>query len=104
MREAAGVDAGVPAALLRGDFERAIPFPFAAAVRPPGVSGDGVRPMTGGVAVREGGGVGRLIAGLSQDEKKSSSCSGVAMASSPPSATTSPGCLLYRVSWVHPHR
>jgi hypothetical protein len=35
--------------------------------------GDGVRPTTGGVAVRETGGVGRLIDGLSQDEKKSSS-------------------------------
>jgi hypothetical protein len=35
--------------------------------------GEGVRPTTGGVAVRETGGVGRLMDGLSHEEKKSSS-------------------------------
>lgn len=54
----------------RGDFER-VPFPFAVEFR----SGDEVRPTTGGVLVREGGLLGRLIDGLSHDEKKSSSVS-----------------------------
>lgn len=51
--------------------------------------------MTGGVAVREMGGVGRLMAGLSQEEKKSSSGSpaGVPTSVSAPSITTSPGYL-----------
>ena len=54
---------------LRGDFERALPLPFAPAFR----KGEAVRlPPTGGVPVREGGLLGRLIAGLSQEEKKSS--------------------------------
>ena len=34
--------------------------------------GEAVRETTGGVPLREGGLLGRLIAGLSQDEKKSS--------------------------------
>lgn len=55
--------------------------------------GEDVRPMTGGVAVRDGGGVGRLMEGLSQDEKKSSSASLGVEASSPPSMITSPGFL-----------
>lgn len=55
-----------------GDAVLAIPLPFAPAV-PAFKNGDGVLPTTGGVAVREIGGVGRLTVGLSQDEKKSSS-------------------------------
>lgn len=60
--------------------------------------GEDVRPMTGGVAVRDGGGVGRLMAGLSQEEKKSSSASLGVEASSPPSMITSG--FLWEVSWV----
>jgi hypothetical protein len=62
-------------ALARGDVLLAIPLPllFVPAVR----NGEGVRPTTGGVAVRDIGGVGRLIEGLSHDEKKSSSGSPV---------------------------
>lgn len=59
-------------------------------------NGDGVRPTTGGVAVRDKGGVGFLIVGLSQDEKKSSSGSpaGVELPSaSRPSTITSSGYL-----------
>lgn len=51
-----------------GDFERD-PFAFAPALR----NGELVRLTTGGVPVREGGLLGRLIEGLSHDEKKSSS-------------------------------
>lgn len=89
----------------RGDFGLAAPLPFALALR----NGDGVRPTTGGVAVRDGGGVGRLIAGLSQDEKKSSSSASPA-ASELPSfevaatasvITTSSGYLCYNQS-QHP--
>src|SRR5690349_13091412 len=78
--------AGVGASeLARGDVERAGPAP--SDVR----NGEGVRPTTGGVAVREVGGVGRLIAGLSQEEKKSSSGSpaGVEEPSAEPFAITS---------------
>lgn len=60
------------------------------------IKGEGVRPTTGGVAVREMGGVGRLMAGLSHEEKKSSSGSpaGVEEPSSTPSLmTTSSGYL-----------
>jgi hypothetical protein len=53
---------------LRGDFGRE-PLPLEPAVR----NGEAVRLTTGGVPVREGGLLGRLIAGLSQEEKKSSS-------------------------------
>lgn len=52
----------------RGDFER---DPFAPAFR----KGDPVRLTTGGVPVRDGGLLGRLMEGLSQEEKKSSSAS-----------------------------
>lgn len=61
------------------------------------IAGEPVRPTTGGVAVRVGGGVGRLIAGLSHDEKKSSSSSTTGVASSMPSTTTSSGYLTERV-------
>lgn len=55
----------------RGDLERVVPFPLAPVFK----KGDVVRPTTGGVPVREGGLLGRLIEGLSQEEKKSSSAS-----------------------------
>lgn len=100
MRLAAGA-AGLlsPSVLASGEVERAISFPpLAPAFR----NGEGVRPTTGGVAVREIGGVGFLIAGLSQDEKKSSSGSpaGVLEPSpaSAPSTTTSLGYLMRDVS------
>lgn len=54
----------------RGDLERD-PFAFAPAFR----KGDPVRLTTGGVPVRDGGLLGRLIEGLSHEEKKSSSWS-----------------------------
>lgn len=60
-------------ALARGDAALVIPLPFKPALR----NGEGVRPITGGVAVRDIGGVGLLIEGLSHDEKKSSSGSPV---------------------------
>lgn len=53
-----------------GDAVRAMPFPLPFAF-PALRKGDGVRPTTAGVAVRETGGVGFLIAGVSQEEKKS---------------------------------
>lgn len=78
------------AVLARGDEVRAISLPFPAFKK-----GEGVRPTTGGVPVRETGGVGFLMEGLSHEEKKSSSGSpaGVAAPSSAPSMTTSPGNL-----------
>lgn len=85
-------DLGASASVLdRGEAERFGPFS-------PGLrKGDGVRPTTGGVAVREMGGVGFLIEGLSQEEKKSSSGSpaGVDVPSgmSPSVMTTSVGYL-----------
>jgi hypothetical protein len=60
-----------PSVFDKGEAVLAIPLP--AALAPALRNGDGVRPTTGGVAVREIGGVGRLIDGLSQEEKKSSS-------------------------------
>lgn len=50
-----------------GDFEREVPLVLFAVRK-----GEAVRDTTGGVPVREGGLLGRLIAGLSHDEKKSS--------------------------------
>jgi hypothetical protein len=52
----------------RGDFERD-PFALGPAFR----KGELVRLTTGGVLVRDGGLLGRLMEGLSQEEKKSSS-------------------------------
>jgi hypothetical protein len=66
------VGAGAPSTLTRGDEVRAMPLPLPFEL-PALRKGEGVRPTTGGVAVRETGGVGRLIEGLSQEEKKSSS-------------------------------
>lgn len=90
IRPAAGLGAS-ESVLDRGEAARLGPFS-------PGLrKGDGVRPTTGGVAVREMGGVGFLIEGLSQEEKKSSSGSpaGVDVPSgiSPSVITTSDGYL-----------
>ena len=91
MRLAAGLDS-VDDCLERADVgrEASLPLPLPLPER-----GDAVRPMTGGVAVREMGGVGRLMAGLSQEEKKSSSgSSAAALPSSAASVmTTSSGYL-----------
>lgn len=91
MRLAAGL-LSVESVLESGELVRAISFPPLAPRK-----GEGVRPTTGGVAVRETGGVGFLIAGLSQEEKKSSSGSpaGVLLPSlaSPSVMTTSFGNL-----------
>jgi len=94
MRLALTAGLASPSALASGDEVRAMSFPFAPALR----KGEGVRPTTGGVAVREIGGVGFLMAGLSQDEKKSSSGSpaGVSeppLAAAPSTMTTSSGYL-----------
>lgn len=95
IRLAAGLDSA-ESVRERGEAVRAISFPapFSPALR----KGDGVRPMTDGVPVRETGGVGFLMDGLSQEEKKSSSGSpaGVEAPSpaSPSVMTTSPGNLL----------
>jgi len=62
VRDAVG---GVGSAAVRGDFVRAGPLPLGAR------NGDAVLAMPG-VPVREGGLLGRLIEGLSQEEKKSS--------------------------------
>ena len=63
----ASASAGVDEAL-RGDFDRGGPLPFAPALK----KGEAVRLAFAGVPVREGGLLGRLIAGLSHEEKKSS--------------------------------
>ena len=70
VRLAAG--AVVPSELASGEAVLAMPLPLPFEL-PALRKGDGVRPTTGGVAVRETGGVGRLIDGLSHEEKKSSS-------------------------------
>jgi hypothetical protein len=84
--EVVRLDVGALVVADNGDFGRAA-LPLVPALR----NGDGVRPTTGGVDVRDGGGVGRLIAGLSQEEKKSLSDSpaGVEAPSEEGSATTS---------------
>lgn len=86
-------DVGFSSEADKGDFDRE---PFAPAFR----KGDPVRLTTGGVPVRDGGLLGRLIEGLSHEEKKSSSGSpaGVVEPSDwvPPGTsvtTTSPGNL-----------
>lgn len=96
MRLAAGLDS-LESVLARGEAVRTMSFPFP--FESPGLAkGDGIRPMTGGVEVREMGGVGFLMAGLSQEEKKSSSGSpaGVELpsATSPSAIMTSPGYLI----------
>ena len=96
IRLAAGL-ASVESVLESGEAVRAMSFPLP--FESPGLAkGDGVRPMIGGVAVRETGGVGFLMAGLSQEEKKSSSGSpaGVELpsAASPSAMMTSVGYLI----------
>ena len=51
-----------------GDLARVCELPLVFVVK----NGEAVRETTGGVPVLEGGLLGRLMAGLSQDEKKSS--------------------------------
>lgn len=86
--------AGVPE-FANGDGALAIPFPFAFALR----KGEGVRPE--GVPDREMGGVGLLIAGLSQEEKKSSSGSpaGVEL----PSVAAAPSVITTSLGYLLPH-
>lgn len=78
---AAGTAAGVlePDAPTSGDFGRSVPLPFALGLR----NGDPTR----GVPVREGGFEGRLIEGLSHEEKKSSSSAAGVLAPSLPVAS-----------------
>lgn len=52
----------------RGDLGLDVTFPFVPGLR----NGDAVRLITGGVWVLDGGLLGRLMEGLSHDEKKSS--------------------------------
>lgn len=94
MRLAAGLES-VDDCLERADVGREVSLPLPLPER-----GEAVRPMTGGVAVRETGGVGRLMAGLSHEEKKSSSGSAAAaLASSVASVmTTSLGYLWQRLA------
>jgi len=89
---ARGAAVSVPA---NGDFGLA--GPLEGALR----KGDAVRLRPAGVAVREGGLLGRLIVGLSQDEKKSSSLPAGVLVPLPESSTisvivTSPGYLNYQ--------
>jgi hypothetical protein len=80
----AGFAAGVvpSAAPTRGDLGRSVALPFAPGLR----NGDPAR----GVPVREGGFEGRLIVGLSHEEKKSSSSpAGVLVPSLPAASGTS---------------
>jgi hypothetical protein len=82
---AAGMAAGVAGlgSAERGDFGRAAPLPLlpASGLR----KGEAER----GVQVREGGFEGRLIVGLSQEEKKSSSLSPAGVLESEPDSGTS---------------
>jgi len=82
-RTAAGFAAGVlDSPPTSGDLGRSVPLPLAPGFR----KGD---PPTLGVPVREGGFDGRLIVGLSHDEKKSSSSlAGVLVPSVPTSGTS----------------
>lgn len=61
----------------RGDLGLVTPLPLALGFR----NGEPVRLMPEGVCVLEGGLLGRLIVGLSHDEKKSSSGVGVSVPS-----------------------
>lgn len=85
MREVEGADEG--SLLVRGDLGLIGPEPLEPGFR----KGEAVRLITGGVCVLDGGLLGRLIDGLSQDEKKSSlgSPAGVAVPSVDDAATTS---------------
>jgi hypothetical protein len=76
-------------ALTNGDLGLAVPLFVVPAVK----NGDGVRPMAGGVPVRDGDGLGRLMAGLSHEAKKSPSSSSVLTVTCPSSMTTVSGYL-----------
>ena len=89
VRDADGT-AGVAASLLAsvaeamsGDLGRAAPLPLALGLR----KGEAVRLALEGVPDREGGLLGRLMVGLSQEEKKSSSCSPDGVSVPEPSAS-----------------
>ncbi len=71
-------------ALARGDFGLSGPLPFVPGLR----NGEAVLLTAGGVCVLEGGLLGLLIAGLSQEEKKSSLSEGVAVPSAAETAAT----------------
>lgn len=76
-RDVVGADCGTSPGFARGDFGLVRPLPFALGFR----KGDAVRLIAGGVCVRDGGLLGRLMDGLSHEEKKSSSLGGVSIPS-----------------------
>ena len=81
-----GLVSDVESDLVKGEADLEISLPLAAEF----MNGEGVRPTTGGVPVREIGGVGFLIEGLSHEEKKSSAGSLAGVAAPPvPSPATS---------------
>jgi len=75
---------GSVSALARGDFGLSGPLPFVLGLR----NGEAVLLTAGGVRVLEGGLLGLFIAGLSQEEKKSSLSVGVAVPSAVGTAAT----------------
>lgn len=82
---ATGLASEVELDFARGEADLVISLPLAPAFR----NGEGVRPTTGGVPVRDTGGVGFLIEGLSHEEKKSSgSPAGVVVFPAPSPATS----------------
>lgn len=83
---------GSVSALARGDFGLSSPLPFIPGLR----NGEAVLLTAGGVCVLEGGLLGLLIAGLSQEEKKSSLSIGVAVPS--PIATAATTSVMTTVS------
>ena len=97
MRLALGAAAGESADsdLDRGDGTRLISLPLLALRK-----GEGERPTMGGVAVRDTGGVGFLMAGLSQDEKKSSSTSAEGVVD--PSASAATSVMTTESGYLHP--
>jgi hypothetical protein len=98
------LSSALTAARGEGDFDRVAEFPLALAER----KGEAVRETTGGVPVREGGLLGRLIVGLSHEEKKSSAGSPAGVEAPSPelasatSVTTTSSGYLYRgqESWA----
>lgn len=76
-RDVVGAECGASSVFARGDFGLRGPLPLTLGFR----KGDDVRLTAGGVCVREGGLLGRLMEGLSQEEKKSSSAGGVSVPS-----------------------
>lgn len=98
------IGAAEPSVFDKGEAVLAIPLP--AALAPALRNGDGVRPTTGGVAVREIGGVGRLIDGLSQEEKKSSSGSPAGVELPSPASALAESVITTSVGYlrIHKHR